>query len=203
MRCGEWPLAPARLVGRCGVAKGRGCLRSLQTDVCNAVNMQDGPDWRLHHPGAKEASAVKGALRRLSGPADLPGVVGGGLVFTHGEVSFRGDDSCRAWVGRPSSCAETLRSSPEIPNFAMEKRLRVLDVLLEWSDRLHDLQGEARWETSSSIALAERLYDESVSRAAAYCSQMGEHAAVSISEEAKEARKRAFWYPHPDDPANP
>ena len=32
---------------------------------------------------AKEASAVKDALRGLSGPPNLPGAVGGGLVFTH------------------------------------------------------------------------------------------------------------------------
>lgn len=57
--------------------------------------------------------------------------------------------------------------------------------------RLHDLQGEARWETSSSVELAEHLYDEAVSHAVAYCSQMDEPAAVIISEEAKEARKRA------------
>jgi hypothetical protein len=152
---------------------------------------------------SKEASAVKDALRGLSGPADFPGAVGGGLVFTHGKVAFRADDSCRTWVGRPSSCAETLRNSPEISDFAMEKRLRVLDVILEWSDRLHELQGEARWETSSSVELAERLYDEAVTRAVAYCSQIGEPAAESISEEAKEARKRAFWHPHPDDPPYP
>jgi hypothetical protein len=67
----------------------------------------------------------------------------------------------------------------------MEKRLRVLEVLLEWSDRLHELQGEAPWETSSSVELAERLYNEAISRAVTYCSQIGEPAAVSISEEAK------------------
>jgi len=48
----------------------------------------------------------------------------------------------------------------------------------------------------------ERLYDEAVSRAVSYYSQISGPSAVTISEEVKEARKRAFWYPHPDDPPN-
>jgi hypothetical protein len=151
---------------------------------------------------AKEAGAVQGTLRRLPDSLDLPGAVGGGLVFTHAKVSVHVDGSCAAWVGRPSSCVETLWSSPEIPTFTMEKRLRVLDALLEWSDGLHEHKGEVPWETASSVELAERLYNEAVYHAVSYCSQIGELGDVTISEEVKEARKRAFWHPHPDDPPN-
>ena len=84
----------------------------------------------------------------------------------------------------------------------MEKRLRVLDTLLEWSDKLHELQGEEPWDTAASVELAEHLYDAAVSRAISYCSQTSDPNALTISEEAKEARKRAFWYPHRDDPSN-
>jgi hypothetical protein len=125
-----------------------------------------------------------------------------GIFVTHANVSVHVDGSCAAWVGRPRSCVETLWSSPEIPTFTIEKRLRVLDALLEWSDGLHEQQGEVPWETASSVELAERLYDEAVSRTVSYCSQIRELGDVTISEEVMEARKRAFWYPHPDDPPN-
>jgi hypothetical protein len=124
---------------------------------------------------AKEASAVQGTLRRLPDPLDVPGAVGGGLVFTHAKVSVHVGGSCAAWVGRPSSCVETLWSSPEMPTFTMEKRLRVPEALLEWSDGLHEQQGEVPWETASSVELTERLYDEAVSRAVSYYSQIGRH----------------------------
>jgi hypothetical protein len=92
----------------------------------------------------KEARAVRENLRRqLRGYPELPNAVGGGLVFTHRSVSFRMDGSCRAWAGKPSSCVEILSQSPAISGLTMEKRLRVVDALLDWSDRLHEHQGEA------------------------------------------------------------
>jgi hypothetical protein len=100
---------------------------------------------------------------------------------------------------------EVLWSSPEIPGFTMQDRLRAIDALLEWSDRLHERQGEARWETSSSVELAERLHEYALSQALSYISDTGELSGgeprgVVISEAVKEASKRAVWHSHPDDP---
>jgi hypothetical protein len=123
-----------------------------------------------------------------------------GLVFTHENFAFRADGSLEAWAGKPSSCVEILSLSPEIPGFTMEKRLRVIDALLEWSDRLHKQQGEAPWKASSAVELAERLYEDAVSRASSYLSGAGEYDSIAISEEVHAARARAIWHPHPDDP---
>lgn len=82
----------------------------------------------------------------------------------------------------------------------MEKRLRVLDALLAWSDRLHEQQGGALWATSSSVELAQSLYEDTVSRASAYLSDIEEPSSVVVSKEVEEARERVIWHPHPDDP---
>jgi hypothetical protein len=148
----------------------------------------------------KEANAVKETLRRrLTQSPNLREAVGGGLVFTHGGLSFFADGSCKAQIYTLRSCVDALWGSPEMPDFTMQKRLRLIDALLEWSDRLHEQQGEAPSAMSSSVELAERLHEEAVSRAVSYLSSVGEPGSVPISEE-KEARKRAFWHPHPDDP---
>ncbi len=149
----------------------------------------------------KEVGAVRENLRRrLPGYAELPNAVGGGLVFTHRKVEFREDGSCRAWAGKPSDCVKILSHSRAMPGFTMEKRLRTMDALLEWSDRLHERQGEVPRVTSSSVELAERLYEDAVSRASSCLSGAGEHGSIAISEEIYAARARAVWYPHPDDP---
>lgn len=150
---------------------------------------------------AKEAGTVKETLRRrLPKCQDLPVAVGGGLIFTHERVSFHADSSCKAWVGTPRSCVETLSDSSEIFDLTMEKRLHVLDALLAWSDQLHDQKGEALWTTSSSVKLAQHLYEDAVSRASAYLSYIDEPSSAVVSKEVEEARKRATWHPHPDDP---
>lgn len=149
----------------------------------------------------KEARAVKQTLRRrLPGCLELSEAVGGGLVFTHEKFSFRADGSLEAWAGKPSSCVEILSLSPELPGLTMEKRLRVIDALLEWSDRLHKRQGEAPWKASSAVELAERLHGEAVSRVSSYVSDTNKVGGIAISEEVQEARARAVWHPHPDDP---
>jgi hypothetical protein len=86
----------------------------------------------------------------------------------------------------------------------MQERLRAIDALLQWSDRLHEQQGEAPSETASSVELAERLHEDAVSQAFSYVSDIGELRSgeprgVLISEEVKEASKRAVWHPHSDD----
>ncbi len=153
---------------------------------------------------AKEASAVREALRLgLPGHPGLHGAVGGGLVFTHPGLSFSEDGSCRAWYGRPSTCLEAISRSPRVPAYTTEGRLRVLDTLLERSDRLHEQQGAAPWASSSAVELARRLHEEAVARARSYLSDvadMSELASVVPDAEAKEPRKRAIYYPHPDDP---
>ena len=149
----------------------------------------------------KEADAVKETLRRrVPQRPNLHESVGGGLVFTHGGFSFSADSTCKARVYTPRSCVEALWGSPEIPGFTMQERLRAIDALLQWSDRLHEQQGEASSATSATVELAERLHEEAVSRAYSYVSDISEHGSVAISEEVKEASKRAVWYPHPDDP---
>ncbi len=122
----------------------------------------------------KEAGAVKEALR-LGFPEyrTLHGAVGGGIVFTHEGASFSGDGSCRARVYKPGSCAEALLRAPAAPDFTMEKRLRVVDALLRWSDRLHQQQGEAT-SAGSAVELAERLHRDAVSLARRYLSEVGE-----------------------------
>ena len=149
----------------------------------------------------REANAVKETLRRrVPQRPNLHEAVGGGLVFTHGGFSFFADDSCEARFYSPGSCVEALAGSPEVPGFTMQERLRAIDALLEWSDRLHERQGEAPWGTSSSVELAEHLHEGAVSQALSYVSDIGEPHSVVIIEEAKEASKRAVWHPHPDDP---
>ncbi len=149
----------------------------------------------------KEAGAVKETLRRrLPWYPDLPETVGGGLVFTHAGLSLFVDGSCEARLYTPSSCVEALYGSPVIPDLTMDKRLRALDALLRWSDRLHQQLGEAQPPTLSSVELAERLHEDAVSRAACYLSDVvGEPGSAAVSEEVKEARKRAVWHLHPDD----
>ena len=71
----------------------------------------------------------------------------------------------------------------------MEGRLRVLEVLLERSDRLHEQQGAAPWATSSAVELARRLHEDG-----------GKPASTVPGAGAQEPRKRAVYYPHPDDP---
>ena len=151
----------------------------------------------------KEASAVKEALRR-SFPRyrALPKALGGGIVFTHRGLSVRADDSCQAWVGKPESCVDAIAGSSEIPDLTMEKRLQAIDALLERSDMLQCQQGEAPPETPSSVELAERLHEEAVSRASSYLSDVGEPGGAAPSPEVEEARKRAIWHSHPDDPPN-
>ena len=149
----------------------------------------------------KEANAAKETLRRrLPQYPNLHDVVGGGIVFTHGAFSLRADSSCKARVYTPRSCVEALLGSSRIPDLTLQKRLRIIDALLKWSDRLHEQQGEASSATSSSVELAERLHEDAVSRAVSYVSGIGEPSSVAVSEEVKEARKRAVWHPHPDDP---
>ncbi len=148
----------------------------------------------------REANAVKETLRRRLPQCPNPHeVVGGGIVFTHRGLSFFADGSCKARVYTPRSCVEALSGSPEIPDFTIQERLRAIDALLKWSDRLHEQQGEAPSAMSYSVELAERLHEDAVSRASSYLSDVAEPGSVAISEE-KEARKRAFWHPHPDDP---
>jgi Nuclease-related domain len=138
----------------------------------------------------KEANSVKEILRRgLPRYSNLHEAVGGGLVFTHGQFSFFADGSCEAWVGTPRSCVEALSVSSKRPDFTMHKRLQVIDALLEWSDRLHEQQGEAPLATSSAVELAERLHEDAVSRASSYLSDVSEPGSVAISKEVKETRK--------------
>ena len=149
----------------------------------------------------REANAVKETLRRrLPQRPNLHEAVGGGLVFTHRGSSFSADSTCNARVYTPRSCVEVLSISPEIPGFTMQERLHAIDALLEWSDRLHERQGEASWERSSSVELAERLHEDAVSQVLSYVSDVGEPGSIVVSEEVMEASTRAVWHPHPDDP---
>ena len=149
----------------------------------------------------REANAVKETLRRrVPRCPNLREAVGGGLVFTHGGFSLFADDSCEARFYSPGSCVEALAGSPEIPGFTMQERLRAIDALLEWSDRLHEQRGEVPWATSSSVELAEHLHEDAVSQALSYLSDGGKPGSVAIGEEAKEASKRAVWHPHPGNP---
>jgi len=123
----------------------------------------------------KEADVVKETLRRrLPQHQNLREAVGGGLVFTHERLSFSADGSCKARVYTPKSCMEALRISSEIPGLTMEKRLRIVDTLLEWSDRLYDQQEKAPSATASSVELAEFLHEDAVTRAVSYLSDSGE-----------------------------
>jgi hypothetical protein len=151
---------------------------------------------------AKEAASVKEVLRReMPEHPDLPGAIGGGLVFTHAGLSFIADNTCHSWYGRPASCVEVLSRSPEMPGFTMERRLGAVDALLDWSDRLHRRQGEASWETEDAVELAERLYVDAVSTASTYVSESSDESVRGAdNEKIEEARKRAVWLPHPDDP---
>lgn len=154
---------------------------------------------------AKEAAAVREALRAgLPGRPGLHGPVGGGLVFTHPELSFSEDGSCRAWYGKPGSCPGTISRSPRVPAFTTEGGLRVVDALLERSDRLHEQEGAAPWATSSAVELAGRLHEDAVARARSYLPEVAVNASGPTSvvpdAEAQEPGKRAVYYPHPDDP---
>lgn len=184
---------------------------NCQDDQWRRIKTYRGPGGRLvqEHQVIKpfdkqwirEANAVKETLRRrLPQRPNLGEAVGGGLVFTHGGFSIFADDSCKAPVYTPRSCVEALSGSPEIPGFTMQERLRTIDALLEWSDRLHERQGEAPWETSSSVELAGHLHEDAISVATSYLSDVGDLGSVAISGEVKEASKRAIWHPHPDDP---
>jgi hypothetical protein len=149
----------------------------------------------------REANAVKETLRRrVPHLPNLHEAVGGGLVFTHGGFSLSADSTCNAQVYTPRSCAEALSGSPEVPGFTMQDRLRAIDALLEWSDRLHERQGEALWEAASSAELAEHLHEDAISVASSYLSGIEEPGSVVIDEEVKEVSKSAVWHPHPDDP---
>jgi hypothetical protein len=149
----------------------------------------------------REANAVKETLRRrVPQPPNLHEAVAGGLVFTHGGFSFSADSTCNAWVFTPRSCVEALWGTPEVPGFTMLERLCAIDALFEWSDRLHERQGEAPWETLSSVELAKHLHKDAVSQVLSYVSDVGEPGSIAVSEEVKEASKRAVWHPHPDDP---
>jgi hypothetical protein len=149
----------------------------------------------------REANAVKETLRRrLPRCPNLHEAVGGGLVFTHGGSSFSVDSTCNAQVYTPRSCLEALSNIPEVPGFTMQERLCAIDALLEWSDRLHERQGEAPCETSSSVELAERLHEDAISKASFYLSGVGKPGSVDINEDVKEASKKAVWHPHLDDP---
>jgi hypothetical protein len=64
----------------------------------------------------------------------------------------------------------------------MEKRLRIIDALLEWSDRLHEQRGEEPWATSSAVELAERLHYDAVSRASSYFSDANKPDSIAIGE---------------------
>ena len=147
---------------------------------------------------------MREALRLgLPGHPGLHGAIGGGLVFTHPGLSFSEDGSCRAWYGRPDSCAGAISRSPRVPAYTMEGRLRVLDVLLERSDRLHEQQGAAPWATSSAVELARRLHEDAAARARSYlpdAADGGEPVSVPPGGAVQEPRKRAIYYPHPDDP---
>jgi hypothetical protein len=151
---------------------------------------------------AKEANSVREVLRgQMPDHPDLSEAIGGGLVFTHAGLSFIADDSCRCWYGRPASCVEVLSRSPEISGFTMERRLDAVDALLDWSDRLHERRGEAPRETQDAVELAERLYVDAVSTASTYVSEANEESVrTAANEKIEEARRRAVWLPHPDDP---
>ena len=92
----------------------------------------------------------------------------------------------------------------ELDAYTMEGRLRVLDVLLERSDRLHEQQGAAPWATSSAVELARRLHEDAVARARSYLPEAaadgGKPASTVPGAGAQEPRKRVVYYPHPDDP---
>jgi hypothetical protein len=62
------------------------------------------------------------------------------------------------------------------------------------------LQETAPWVTPASVELAERLYEDTVSRAFSYLSDAGEAGTIGVGEEVQEVRTRAVWHPHPDDP---
>ncbi len=152
---------------------------------------------------AREAHAVREVLRR--GLPDLPDVsaaVGGGLVFPHPNLTFSEDGSCRAWYGRPESCVELISRSPAIPAYTREVRLRVLDALIEGSDRLHERQGATPWATSSAVELAMRLHEEAVSSTRSLLSCVTEACRPAGMPSGEVARKpRAVYLPHPDDPS--
>jgi hypothetical protein len=153
----------------------------------------------------REANAVKETLRRrLPQHPNLHEYVGGGLVFTHGGSSFSADNTCKARVYTEVLRGSSLRISrgTRLHDAGPSARYRHPP---QWSDRLHERQGEAPWETSSSVELAERLHEEALSQALSYISDIGELSGselsgVVISEEVKEASKRAVWHPHPDGP---
>lgn len=129
----------------------------------------------------KEVNAVKETLRRrVSRYSDLHEAVGGGIVFTHDRASFSADISCRARLYTPKSCVEALSISKKKHDFTMEKRLRAIDALLEWSDRLNEQQGEAQ-AAGSSVELAQRLHEDAVSRATSYLGDAGEASNEAIT----------------------
>jgi hypothetical protein len=79
--------------------------------------------------------------------------------------------------------------------------LDAVDALLSWSARLHERRDGTPWETKDAVELAERLYVDAVSLASAYVSEaIDESARVAANEKLEEARERAVWLPHPDDP---
>jgi hypothetical protein len=88
-----------------------------------------------------------------------------------------------------------------MPEFTMERCLGDVDALLGRSDRLHERRGGAPGETKAAVELAERRYADAVSIASAYVSDASnEPARVADNGKIEEARKRAIWLPHPDDP---
>jgi hypothetical protein len=113
----------------------------------------------------REKVEVEKTLQRLPGSESLLSAIQGGIVFSHPDGHWDIDGSCESAYGGPDDWTEAIRSSPSLPQFTLETRLRVLEGLLKWTHRIDQQIGPV---VSCSVELAETLFANATREARAY-----------------------------------
>lgn len=114
----------------------------------------------------REVEAITTTLKRRlkpKSPVVDAATAQGGLVFSHPDVDWEIDASCRAGYGTPRFWVDTLAREPLLAAFNQHEQLRVLDALFSWSRKL-----EGADHSGCAERMANELHDKADAAARDY-----------------------------------
>jgi hypothetical protein len=103
----------------------------------------------------RERDQVQKTLQvRLPRYSWLPGLVQGGIVFTHPEIELDVDRSCQAELGGQAYWLKRILSAPVRRELTLELRLEVLDAFLNYADHLQPGARRSALDLANKVSLS-------------------------------------------------